>query len=348
MSFTGTVKTHDEEIRFKIMISILVMMGSVVVMATLNANGYMEVNYAFTVIGALLIVGKATSLAAIGIAFAIGLGIGTTKGEPLKGASEGVVWWFTKGIPSLILVWWATSAFLASTSFEREPFAIVPVLVFGGAILWACLAYGVLGGKTMFWIIVIYSVVAITLALAKTNPTVAKLTGQSPPAYTATGTNYLINPVTGKRFEFEPQVGCRDRRDCFDPDHGSASGGTRLVPFNALLEQSLTSKGSQTPVSSRPQPNVVQPPAVEECTARRPCEVVIPRCGGEQDWVVVTIPAGWGMTPQYQQAIAERQFLVGSRWLSSLAGVNGNVVAVRYCTNEILYVNDTMSLTWEP
>jgi hypothetical protein len=335
-----TVVTYDEEIRFWVLIRILCFLGTVAFMALLNTKGYMEVNYLFAIVGGLMIFGKGFSLQAISTATAIGTIVGTTRGQPLKGASQGAAWWLTKGIPALLLVWWSTAAFLASWSFEREPFAIVPVLVFGTVILLACIVYEVIGGKTMFWIVVVYSLVAMGFALSRTNSTMMELTGQTPSAFTAKGTVWQTNPITGKRFTIEPQVGCLRARNCFDPDHGDTNGGTQLVLYSEELEQRLTATRRNS-VSTLP---VVISTPIQTHPTGAPTELIVPRCS--EGWSeTVSMFAGWSMTPAWQQSIATPNFRENGAWVPNFQNAR-DVDAVKYCADHILYINEEMGLTW--
>jgi hypothetical protein len=105
-------------------------------------------------------------------------------------------------------------------------------------------------------------------------------------AYTATGTNWLMNPVTGTVFEAEPQTGCRLRIDCFDPDHSDGRGGTDLVTFNETIVDLLQTSNQQ-------QPALIFPVVDENgCTGRYALQVNCKRVtlhaseGESIDWVV--------------------------------------------------------------
>ena len=79
-----------------------------------------------------------------------------------------------------------------------------------------------------------------------------------------------------------------------------------------------------------------------------PTSVIVPRCNGEQNWVKVTIPAGWTFVPAWQKEIASFQVLPNdsAKWINNPAETSSGIGAVRFCTPELIYRDESMALTW--
>jgi len=79
-----------------------------------------------------------------------------------------------------------------------------------------------------------------------------------PEPFTKTGSNWLMNPYTGKVFKTEPQNGCLSQGNCFDPNHSDGDGGTDLVPYNAAKVAVLTQPRPRVFTTPKPAPEPSQ------------------------------------------------------------------------------------------
>lgn len=257
--------SHERAVRRVMMFIILGLAASSIIMWQVNAQGYKEWLYAPFFLGLLLLLGKGTKPEIWSTAFLTGGAWNLTQlTNPLTGGAQGLVWWITKGLPGVIVFWLCLTGFLATWSFEQSPGAFFPIVGFGLLIFFALTAWDKWEGDWMFNIVLYYSIGMVILALLATmniRPVESIQNWFNPPAaYTATGTNWWMNPANGQRFKTEPQRGCAARQDCYDEDHATDGKATPLVPWDAAESLRLRNAGRSS--GNTPSNNGVDPASI--------------------------------------------------------------------------------------